>query len=267
MSEHFPNAPLVELMVEVRWEAVSPVIDEPVDVGEEFSFDPVSDELFQTFGRKLAAAGYARSERLSPAGFPAPAGMPVYRFSSSEENENSILFQIGSGILSVNAVPPYQSWSVFRPKAALALETLLGSWGEDVRPDSFTKVTLRYINSFTDNFLAGRSRGSFLSDVLGFKLSIPPAYATHLSEETDRNVFLQFSSALNSGGRMAVRAGHATVGNADAIVTDTTVSFSDAVSLDANQVLLLLDSGHEVASDTFIELTMDVQDILRGDER
>lgn len=266
MSENFPNAPLVELMAEVRWHAESPVVEDAVDVIEDMSFDATSDVLFQAFGHMMAAEGYLRSERLTPPGYPAPAGMAVYRFSSLGDDGEGVVFQIGSGVMSVNAIPPYRTWEHFQPKASLGLNVLLASWAEMNRPERFNKVSLRYIDSFTDEYLQGASRTRFLSDVLGFRLSIPEAFATHL-DGTDENLFLQFSSGLNNGGRIAVRAGHATVGNEDAVVMDTTVSYSDGAPLEADAVLALLDSGHEVIHDTFVQLTKDVGYILRGEQK
>ncbi len=266
LSENFSNAPLVELMAEVRWSASSPVVDETGDVVEDMSFDAHSDGLFQAFGEQMAAEGFLRSERLTPPGYPAPAGMAVYRFSSIGEDGESVVFQIGGGVLTVNAVPPYRSWDSFRPRVLKALEVLLSSWDETTRPERFTKVTLRYIDAFNDDYLEGASRNAFLTDVLGFRLLIPDPFEAHL-DGSDPNLFLQFSSGLRSGGRVAVRTGHATVGNEDAIVMDTTVSHNNGAALESEAVLALLDSGHEVIHDTFVRLTKDVEHILRGEAK
>lgn len=267
MSENFTNAPLVELMAEVRWSATSPVVDETGgDVVEDLSFDGHTDALFQKFGERMAEEGYLRSERLTPPGYPAPVGMAVYRFSSLGENGESVVFQIGAGTLTVNAIPPYRTWDHFRPRVMQGLAILLDSWTDASRPDRFMKVTLRYIDAFNDSYLDGKTGSNFLSEVLGFKLSVPGAFETHL-DGGDPNLFLQFSAGLKAGGRVAVRTGHATVENEDAIVMDTTVSHNDGAELSIDAVLSLLDSGHEVIHDTFVNLTKDVEHILRGEAK
>ncbi|KAF2417803.1 TIGR04255 family protein [Microbacterium sp. B35-30] len=266
MSENFPNAPLVELIAEIRWEAASPVLDETGDVVADMDLDVHSDVLFQAFGDRMAAEGYLRSERLTPPGYPAPAGMAVYRYSSTGDSGESAVFQIGAGVLTVNAIQPYRTWNHFRPKVRQGLDALIASWTDANRPDRFSKVTIRYIDSFGDEYLEGKSRTHFVSEVLGFKLSLPSAFEAHL-DGTDPNLFLQFSSGLRNGGRVAVRAGHATVENEDAVVMDTTVSHGDGAALDTADVLALLDSGHEVIHDTFVQLTRGVGHILRGEAK
>jgi len=96
LSENFPNAPLVELIAEVRWEAAAPVLDETGDDVADMDLDVHCDVLFQAFGERMAAEGYVRSERLTPPGYPASAGAAVYRYSSTGDNGESAVFQIGA---------------------------------------------------------------------------------------------------------------------------------------------------------------------------
>lgn len=263
LSENFPHAPLVELMAELRWVSTPPTAEESVDITADLGFDGESEPTHRVFGQKLAELGYSRSERLVPQGYPAPSGMATISFSSAESEDEAVLFQIGPGVMTVNAIPPYRSWEHFRPKFILGLQTLLASWSR--RPERFTRVTLRYIDAFGEDFLRGQPREKFLSDTLGFHLGVPQAFGAHLDGK-DKNVFVQFSSGLANGGRISVRAGDATVENGDAVVMDTTVTFKDGASVDEGAVLTLLDSAHEVINDTFVQTTKGVEHIMRGDE-
>lgn len=251
-------------MAEVRWDAKSYVHEESIDAVEDSSAD---ESLYREFGRRLAAEGFTRSERQTPPGYPAHAGTVVYRYSSpTAEDSEAVVFQIGPGVMGVNAIPPYKTWEHFRPMVILGLKTLIASWQSREPAKRFSRVLLRYIDAFGEGFLRGRERSDFLEEVLGFQLSLPQAYLRHINDDaTTRNTFVQFSADLLDGGRLSVRAGDATVENENAVVLDTTIAYNDGAPIDEFGVLDLLDSAHAVIHDTFVQTTKDVEHVLRGE--
>ena len=74
MSTTFKNAPLIELIAELRWNVHSPPLGTPQTPLASIALMALNanqfDEFFMRFGGEVYKLGYERAERLLPSGFP-----------------------------------------------------------------------------------------------------------------------------------------------------------------------------------------------------
>ncbi|MGH8111044.1 MAG: TIGR04255 family protein, partial [Rhodanobacteraceae bacterium] len=164
MSRTFQNAPLVEIVAELRWAA--PGLSAKDKAGHAviapLTLTSAIEPFFVRISGAVAKRGFDRSESIVPAGPVLPHQM-IYRYRRSDERP--VLAQVGPGRFSVNALPPYKTWAEFRPWLEYGVQALLESL-EGVPP---LRASLRYIDAFGPNLTDGRTAGAFLTDVLGYK--------------------------------------------------------------------------------------------------
>lgn len=104
----YENAPLIELIVELRWEvSTTPVPGAPPFITDKSA---VFDQWFNKFSSQLEELGYHNLERLIPHDFPPAAHQPIFRYKKKADSSFPII-QLGHGIFTINAGPPdYISW-------------------------------------------------------------------------------------------------------------------------------------------------------------
>lgn len=96
MTVTFRNAPLVELIAELRWgDTVPTQPNAPLLIQ---GMGPDLDQFFMRFGGEVYQHGFQRAERLVPPGFPIFPFQPVFRYHKDAAADNSMLFQVGSGL-------------------------------------------------------------------------------------------------------------------------------------------------------------------------
>lgn len=258
MVEVFPNAPLVELVAQVQWSPAPAWVTD----GENTSDEESLDALFLRLRARLAEHGFTHSERLLPAGIFAGPQQAVYRLSNPSAKEN-VQYLLGPGVFATNAVPPYKSWDKFRPRVEAGLLALLGEWQQPDPNAFFTRIALRYIDAFGDDFLEGKSRLEFLEGTLGFNLSLPNAIASRLSKADTPEVFISMEAKSAAGQNVGIRVGEATMNNEKTAVFDMTVAEEARVPGTAADALGTLDRAHQTIHDTFEDLSQPLLHILR----
>jgi uncharacterized protein (TIGR04255 family) len=127
----FSNPPLIELIAELRWipGQISPPVPEAAAPGTiQLPLVPqYVEQTFSNFSNQVAQRGFGMSERLVPVGFPYFPLSVVYRFRKAPSQQENFLYQIGPGVFSANAVPPYRDWESFRPIVQEGVQALLAS--------------------------------------------------------------------------------------------------------------------------------------------
>jgi uncharacterized protein (TIGR04255 family) len=229
MAVTFRKAPLIELIAELRWipqgsSTIEPAMQQgtlPVFFG-----GTKQEEFYMRVGGALFKSGFNRSERLSPAGMPFALHQPVYRFRSEMDDRRSVLYQVGYGIFSIHAIPPYHSWATFWPFVKTAIEVLLES-----RPDadsklSFSQLTLRYIDFFSEELMQGRDIPAFMSQVLGISTTLPKALTQAASPNEVRSLFTKVVLPVGIGD-LTVGVGDGKFNNQSDILLDTAVSATE----------------------------------------
>ncbi|RYH28896.1 MAG: TIGR04255 family protein, partial [Alcaligenaceae bacterium] len=176
MSLTFDVAPLVEIIAEVRWsDPTAFMVPGPLMGLSQPS--NATDEFFMRFGGRAYGSGFQRAERLVPPGFPVPIGQVVYRYRPPEdfhdEMARSALWQVGPGVFTANAVPPYRSWVEFSPLVRAGLEVLFETRPADVRNSPVSSVSLRYVDAFNHDLIGDSTFEKFLAEKLGFQVLLP----------------------------------------------------------------------------------------------
>ncbi len=258
----YKKAPLVELIVEVRWAVETMPIPGggPAFIaGRSATFD----SLFQNLSNDLREAGYHELERLVPHDMPPMARKPVFRFK--RQGQKFPVVQLGHGVLTVNAGPPdYISWNVFRPEVEKALSSLATHKSKEDPSNLFHNISLRYIDVFNDELRNGMSNFNFMKDVLGVPVSLPGnllGYASGL-EDISPTIALKIplKDAENTSLTFQLAAGRM----GQAVNTDTIMDMTYAVNHeptgDSEVLLNYLDNAHRTIHSWFEILTSKLHD-------
>ena len=259
----FSNPPLVELITELRWVPGSPGSPEPkIDTQSgvlQFPLmSPHLDETFSRFANEVAALGFGNSERLIPVGFPYLPFSVVYRYRKPPAQGENYLYQIGPGVFSANALPPYRDWDSFRPIVQEGIKALLDSRHPSENGE-FTKVTLRYINLFSEEFTEGRSSFQFMNDVLGIKLLLPETLAQQSQDFTKIQSGLSLSMPLKAGVAMSLNLAEGIAAGKSGIIMTTEVFSVHPVSPYVQQIAETLEKAHDSIRATFLGLTTNLR--------
>ncbi len=265
MSSTLENAPLVELIAELRWDSQA-ALRAPVAGGAGHAFMANSagalDGFFMRFGGAVSILGYSESERLVPVQFPTFAHQPIYRFKQKGDGETRSLYQVGGGIFSANAVPPYRSWSTFEPVVRKGVDALLKSRNDNEATSPFTAISLRYIDAFGPDLTGDRSVNEFFSQVLGVSIGVPEALAQHLRTEASITPVLQLQIPMKDSMVMSVSLGEGVANGKKAIMMDTSVATTLAVPADIDEVVNVFNIAHEAIARSFLQLTRPIAHLM-----
>jgi uncharacterized protein (TIGR04255 family) len=264
MGISFENPPLVELIAELRWG--TPNLPQPPPSGMSFTIQvspsTSQEEFFTRFADAIADHGFGRAERLVPAGFGILPFQPAYRFRKSSEKAGTTLYQIGTNVFSTNVTPPYQSWDAFRPTIKTGIEVLLETRDKEQEKIPFDPVALRYINAFDSRLTGGRSTMEFLSEVLGFRIGLPPSLDRIRSPGTSIDPLLRVTFPAESDYIMSVNLAAGVLSGNPAIVMDSSVLSQKPVSPESDQLLAVLDKAHDLIHDSFVEMTEKIHSLM-----
>ena len=261
MSVTFENPPLVELVAEVRWEPQSPAINFPA--GAAFASlvisSPELEAFYANFGIEMDKHGFSRQERIVPSQIPMAKHQAVWRFKRhGRENE---LIQVGPGVFTANALPPYKHWSEFRPVVEKGLGALLSTRAESEKGLGCT-VVFHYIDAFQSDLVGGKGPKAFLEEVLGFEIKIPASLSKMLEDGQTFKPRLQLQLPLKNKLQMAivlgeggVRASDGQIHVSDAVVMNTTVTTQELIQPDLPTLMAALDASQSAIHDFFIEAT------------
>jgi uncharacterized protein (TIGR04255 family) len=264
MSTSVENAPLLELIAEVRW-APSGLPDESgAVIGPRIVPPPAKcqHEFFMRFAREVHRAGYSEVTRLVPEPFPMLVHQPAFRFNSANVGETKSLYQVGPGMFSANAVPPYESWSAFGPIVRSGVEALLRARDASETDAPFVGVTLRYIDAFGPYLTEGRDCAAFAREVLGIKIDLPEGLTQHLQSGAAWKPFVQFHIPVRAGVLLALALGDGIVNDAPAILMDTSVSFSTAFAPKADEIMTALNEAHDLIASAYKRLISPIAHLM-----
>jgi len=270
MATLFDNAPLVEIVAEVRW--VDPTAFTPP--GSPMSLHmPGGDgleEFVVGFGSRAYAKGLVQVERLIPHGMPIPVGQVShrYRFAGSEEASlnKSTLWQIGPGVFAANAVPPYKSWTQFRPLVLDGLQAMLESRPEAVRNFPLSVVSLRYIDAFTSDFKGNLPDAQFLHEKLGISINFPDSLAKLIAGGSNFEQVIQVSASLEDGAKLVFSVSPGETSGKKAIIMTTAIFFEGNITPDLDLIMNRLDAARDKIHEMFEKMTFSIHDVLQARE-
>ncbi|MGO4609057.1 TIGR04255 family protein [Variovorax sp. 2RAF20] len=264
MSTSVENAPLLELIAELRWRPIG--LPHDVEPATRPAIIPAQvkglDEFFMRFGREVHEAGYSKGERLAPEQVPMLAHQPIYRFNSRSEGGTKSLYQVGPGLFSANAVPPYESWSSFGPLVQSGVKALLKSRDVAERDAQFLGATLRYLDAFGPLLTEGRDSATFVREVLGIQIALPSALTQHLQPGAAWKPFLQFHIPVRSNVLLAVAIGDGRANDTPALLMETAVSFAFPIAPEADAVMAAFNEAHELIASSFKKLMAPIAHLM-----
>jgi uncharacterized protein (TIGR04255 family) len=264
----FRDAPLVEVVADVRWNA--PVVSIPLPQRQ--GPIPLPQLLLPTteleqFVFQFAAAiynkGFQQAERLVPPGIPLPAGQPVMRFKRAASSSDTVLYQIGQGMFATHAIAPYESWQKFSPFVADGIDAMLGARPptEKMFPISF--LSLHYINAFRGNLTDKRDIATCFSDIFKIDIKLPVAITKHIVAGKPYKPGLSLNMPVDKGN-LTLSIGEAIVGGnpEPALWLDMLFTTVDPIQPDASQAMAAFNHAHALLHDLFIELTKPIERLM-----
>jgi len=259
-------APIVELIAELRWQPdalttapspgpfMQPMLANPGGAFEEF---------FMRFGVAAAAAGHGDVERLVPPGFPLLPHQAVYRFKSKNEaGLATSIFQIGPGLLTINAIPPYGSWGEFREIVVKGVEAMLRARADANRDLPITAISIRYVDAFVAHHTGGRSIDAFVREILGFGLALPAGLSECLDAGASPKPVVQFQIPMSDARFMNIGIGEGLVNGHPAIMMDQSISKAAEISPTVDAIMAFMDPAQRAIHNSFVKITTPIHDTL-----
>ncbi len=256
----FEKAPIIELIAELRWTPPGTAAPAPGQVT--IVIGPAADEFFLRFGTAVAKEGFTQAEKLVPHTTPVFLHQVIWRFR--RPGDNSTLLQVGPGLFTANALQPYRRWKDFRPTVELGVKALLESRDPAEKNQDFIGVSLRYINAFTGDLLAGKAPNVFIEEVLGFKQTLPES----IKKITDTKGLVSSNANLlipiaNTSKVMSVAVGDGTVNAAAAAMFDVTVSERNPTASTEADVMQAFDKSRDIIHECFLTITEPVKNVMK----
>jgi len=167
----YPNAPLVEVIIEVRWELQS------VFGLKEAAIDPHFATFSEKFTSLASEAGFNKIESLAPDDVPKEffAHKVIRRYRTGADKWP--LMQIGPGVFTVNIIPPYGGWTNFRKTIDLGLKMLWKAYPQARQNMKVNALDLRYIDAFTEDH-GMLEPTTFIQNALGFGVKLSDEVAS-----------------------------------------------------------------------------------------
>ncbi len=260
----FDNAPLVEVIAELRWQTV------PIATVPGGSVDPFFDPTLNALRAEVAKLGLVFEELVVPAEIPKEllTGKATNRFRSGQNRWP--LLQIGPGIFTANITPPYNGWTTFVPFLRNGLEKLFESYPASSQTMKLEAITLKYVDAFTAAH--GRQDAwNFLSEGLGFSIT-PPAELTDgdLLEGGPRDGILAmaFNASKPAGATLNINISNGTKDNAPATIFQISMTSNlGKQAPDLENVMGWFNDSHEVLSESFRKILREDVKTAMGPER
>jgi len=235
----------------------------PLPIG---ASDTKLDEFFMRFGGAIYADGFQNVERLVPQGFPFIPYQPVCRFRKHSSATHPALYQVGPGVFTANAIPPYKSWEVFSPIVRRGVEALLTTRRDMEHDEAFFSVSLRYINAFNSSLTQGQDVSEFVQKTLGISIALPDALSRQIARGENPKPYLQLQLPMENGMVMTFAIGEGLVSGESAIVMDTSVASVTSVPSDAESVMSTLNDARSAIHDMFFGLTDPIKQLMQPAE-
>jgi uncharacterized protein (TIGR04255 family) len=221
-----------------------------------------SEEFFMRLGAALHVLGYSQAERQLPPDVPVPAHRVVYRFRSNEDTKKNSLYQVGPGVFTANAVPPYKSWDTFAPVVRDGVTAMLSARSHEEAEQPFDSVSLRYIDHFGPNLTQGKDVTSFMADVLDIRVDLPRGLTMHLAEGSVAKPAIQVHVPMNRGMVMSIAIGEGIANGKHGIIMDTSVATAIPVVATIDAIMDVLNSAHDAIRASFVALIAPIDHLM-----
>ena len=215
----YKNAPLIEVIAELRWNLIHLTA---IPGG---AVDPFVQQAAPRFLERVERLGFGFVERLLPEGVPLEMvpGQVVWRCRRAQNTWP--VYQIGPGVMTCNATPPYRGWPEFRDSLAAGIEAALAAYAEAGGQISIDSFALRYLNAFTENE-GYRDHAEFLDKELGIKIDVREEAAAKIGASwRERMATVEQIAPIErpSGSSLIIKAGNGKKDSQPACLLELTV--------------------------------------------
>lgn len=268
MAITFENAPLIEVIVELRWGAGISFPPQGLSgiPGQQFHMNLETsqhEEFFMNFGSECGARGLQRAERIVPPGFPALPGQVVYRFRSNDRSSQNLL-QVGPGVFTVNALPPYHGWPSFETLVASGIDALLASRPLTEKNSEFLSVNVRFINGFGTEYFEGTSRMAFLRS-LGFLLQVPDELEKVSKEDQTTFFNMNYVTSLQTGAKLQVNIGEGAKDGKPIQVVELASTYEN-IDSSPHELRKVINASHDLIEKIFMDMTAPIHQMMKPKE-
>ncbi|KAB2881497.1 TIGR04255 family protein [bacterium] len=229
-----PNAPLIEVVFELRWK-----ISDKKDL-ERYQY--LHGDLFA-----LVKGNYKYREALFPAEVPIEvyANNPAYRFRV--EKDSYPLIQVGPGVITVNTIDEKYNWDEYESRVMDVISKFMQVHPLDL--DQTVTLTLQYFDFLQFDFKKNEVF-QFLKDNLN--ISIQQDFYKNVLHSTNLNVGLSYETS-NGALTLSFNRGNNKDGQ-DGIVIRTSL-VGKPIKPEKNQIKKWLAESHEFCSQLFKDMT------------
>lgn len=244
------NAPLIEVIAEIRWELV------PLGLVPGAAIDPYFDLASKTLTGKLRELGFGIVEPQVPPEVPKElvAGNPINRYRT--EQGAWPLYQHGPGVFTCNITPPYKGWTGFRPTLLSGLRALIESYPVPQETLKISSLALRYVDAFTEAH--GRNEAeSFLRESLKININLPDRFSADLNLKSPTSIALdmKFGATRLADTALGLKIQPAQREGVEATLLELNAASSMARKSEADEIIEWFDSAKGVVGDAFRALT------------
>lgn len=251
----YEDAPLVEVIAEVRWQLL-PIASMP---GAEI--DPHFERGHKKVQEALAEHGLMHLERLAPPNVPHEilAGKPIFRYRRAPDRWP--LVQLGPGIMTVNITPPYEGWGEFRKIIETAVRVVDEIFDFGSEFSTIKSCEVRYIDAFTERY-GMHDPSIFLAEDLSMPASPPRGVLDELKQEGAcvlPNLKFRFPVKDRENDSIILNAAHGKRDGMEAIIYDLKMHHAvpEGVMKTADDVLTWMDEAHDRLHTAFEETISD----------
>ena len=248
----YENAPLIEVIAEVRW-ALVPLTSMPGA-----AVDPLFPRASERFTEAVGKIGFSHVERLIPAEVPLEvvAYNPVLRYR--READKWPLFQIGPGLFSCNITLPYKGWTAFRSVIGSGLQALHESYEFGSVLVEPSMVHVRYINGFTAKH-GMVAFADFCTADLNLGVALPLGVVGSVADPAGLVFSVEFGFPLAGmdGSKMGIKCAQGQTKGIPAAILELSVTRQTDLRLATNvpDILAWMDQAHTSIRGIFQQMT------------
>jgi len=250
-TSQLPNAPLVEVVFEMRWALDGDNIPPP------FQNDPGYSVLADAFVEKASKHGFSRVEKMGQGDVLAAHSIWLRLFKS--DSQRFPIWQIGPGIFAANESVTYE-WNAFKKLSIDGIKVLLNSYPKmksfGLKPVS---LELRYIDSFDSSIATHQNAVKFINERTSLNVETPTCLTKKpFNDSPTVNLLFDFpvEDMKDTHFNMLIANGRA--GDKETIVLESKVStISDTLDIGKTPATRIkriekwLDRAHNITSSFF----------------
>ena len=258
----YSNAPLVEIIAEIRWsiKKVNFTNSNVSDV-QTIAIDPFFEDFKIGFEKEIKEKGFIYHEPLAPKEIPIELLGGKVTDRHREKAGQYPVYQIGSGIFTINTIPPYSGWEKFKQDIIIGIEAFYKSYPIAEKYLKLEMFQLKYVNLFQKKHLYSEE---FLSKHLGIQFNFVDDNIISSDEKSgsivscsknDKSIkiHLNFHSAMNEKNEKAL------------VVSITALKKYENVFLEKKRLLDDIESCHAGTSAFFKDITSDeLKNVMNG---